>query len=1164
MKTRISVIIPIYNVQEFLEECLNSVINQTINNLDLNGYDRNLQIILVDDGSTDNSGIIAKKYAEDYVNIEYVYEENQGLGHARNHGCEFVEGDYIIFLDSDDIVPPNAYELMYNSAIENKSDMVIGNVLRFNSNHYWDSYIHQVSFSGTNSITHITKSPELFYDTTSWNKLIKYSFWKKHSFRFPEKILYEDIPVTIPMHYLANSVSLIYEPCYLWRFRDGISKSITQSTDDMTNLVDRLHVMGLVDDFFEKNVFQEELFKIKTKKWLKNDLMIFIDKLKIMSEEESEQYRDILCKYIKSNFSSDDFKVLNEIEKLKYEFLLENNFKKLIKLLNVESENYNSMDISTKNSEIIINNEEELFGASPYKITNYIHEGTKVKYIQKVSLEKNMIIINGFVIIPGLEDTNFNNRKYSFNLINTKTHEKIPLTHKDIEIDNLSTFRFKFYDRFSYSSAGYQIRIPYSLFNNEDFMGDNLIFGTFQQNNVSYNFPVGTAKKTLRDATENKVIFKNNNHFSIKYTLNNEIIINVSHIEFPYNKISSDNGYIYIHSENFNGDIYFQYENPNEKSNVIHLDYDYTKKAYIINMNELSIGKGKLIYENGSLVFHTKKRFFHFNSNNGQYTINTLNDYNYKINKYENSTVIESIDQSDSIFIIKSKLYSISNLKNQKINATLYIKDKKNLKRYDLAEGEYLNDENEFNFRFDLTDQKINKNLYQGFHDIFVEYDIEGNIFSNHLLLLKSCNLFYSDKNTHSYKLYRSNDSFLRMRVRKIRDSWELKHFNRKRILNREYKFFRYLPIKQNRIFFESMWGKNYSCNPRYFYEYIDKNHPEYECIWSLNDEHTPINGKGIRVRRSSLKYFYYMATSKYFVSNVDLDNDLIKRDNQVHIQTMHGTPLKTIGLDVEREFKSQYDKDKFTERTARYDFVPVQSDFVSNIIKKSFLYEKTVLKLGYPRTDILFTNNNENDILKLKNKMGLPLDKKVILYAPTWRYKNKFELMLDLQSLKENLSEEYILIFRLHHYSASVWTPPIDNEFIYNFSDYDSVEELYLISDLLITDYSSVMFDYSILDRPIILFTYDLEEYRDKIRGLYVDIEKNNPGPLLYTSKEVEDAILHLDEVESETKFLRKKFQEKFNQYECDNSSERMFDVMINFKKNSGILNRVKKILKK
>ena len=265
MKTRISVIIPVYNVQEFLEECINSVINQTINDFDLNGYDRNLQIILVDDGSTDSSGIIAKKYADEYDNIEYVYEENQGLGHARNHGCEFVDGDYIIFLDSDDIVPSNAYELMYNSAIKNKSDMVIGYVLRFNSTHYWHSKIHKISFSGTKDVTHITESPELFYDTTAWNKLIKFSFWKKHSFKFPEKILYEDLPVTIPMHYFANNVSLIYETCYLWRSRDGISKSITQSTDDMANLIDRLHVMDLVNDFFEKNVSQEDLFKIKTK-----------------------------------------------------------------------------------------------------------------------------------------------------------------------------------------------------------------------------------------------------------------------------------------------------------------------------------------------------------------------------------------------------------------------------------------------------------------------------------------------------------------------------------------------------------------------------------------------------------------------------------------------------------------------------------------------------------------------------------------------------------------------------------------------------------------------------------------------------------------------------------------------------------------------------------
>ncbi len=1163
MKTRISVIIPIYNVQEFLEECINSVINQTINNLELNGYDRNLQIILVDDGSTDNSGVIAKKYAEDNDYIEYVYEENQGLGHARNYGCEFVDGEYIIFLDSDDIVPPNAYELMYNSAIKNESDMVIGNVLRFNSNRYWKSNIHKISFSGTKEVTHITESTELFYDTTSWNKLIKFSFWNKYSFKFPEKILYEDIPVTIPMHYFANNVSLIYETCYLWRYRDGISKSITQLTDDMTNLTDRLHVMNLVDDFFEKNVSQQDLFEIKNKKWLKNDLMIFINKLKIMTEIESQEYRNTLCKYIKSNFSLDDFKVLNEIEKLKYKFLLENNFQKLIKLLDLETKNFDSIDISTKNSEIVINDEEELFGESQFKITDYIYEEDYVNYIQKVSLGKNNITINGFVVIPGLEDTNFNDRNYSFYIFNRKTHKKLPLEYKDIEIDNIPTsFNFKFHDKFSYNSAGYQIQIPYSMFENDiEFMGDNIICGTFQQNNISYNFQVGIAKDTLRDSTENKVIFKRNKLFSIKYTYNKEIIINISPVEFIYDKISSDNSNFYISSENFNGDIYLQ-NLKDPKSNCVPLEYDPEKKVYVMDLNKMSFAKGKLIHENGDLVFHKNKRFFHFNSDYGQYAINTLNDYNYKIEKFEKSTVIESINQSDSLFNIKSKMYHVSNVPNENVNATLYIQDNKNFKRYEIANGEYLNEEGCFNFNFNLANEDINSNFYQGFHDLLIEYNIEGDIFSTPLLLLKSCNLLFSDK-THSYKLYRSNDSFLRMRVRRIRESWELKHFNRKTILNREYKFFQYLPIKQNRIFFESMWGKKYSCNPRYLYEYIDKNHPEYECVWSLIDEHIPINGNGIRVRRGSLKYFYYLATSKYFVDNVDLDGDWIKRDNQVYIQTMHGTPLKTLGLDVETDFKSNLDKEKFIEKTYKYDFIPVQSDFVSKITKRCFLYEKTVLKLGYPRTDILFTNNNKNDILRLKKKMSLPLDKKVILYAPTWRYKNKFELMLDLESFRKNLSDEYILIFRLHHYSSSAWTPPTDNEFIYDFSDYDSVEELYLISDLLITDYSSVMFDYSILDRPILLFTYDLGEYRDKIRGLYVDIEKNNPGPLLYTSKEVEDAIVNIDKIESETKCLRKSFQEKFLHYECENSSEQIFNIMINYKKANGVFNRIKKFFK-
>ena len=181
----------------------------------------------------------------------------------------------------------------------------------------------------------------------------------------------------------------------------------------------------------------------------------------------------------------------------------------------------------------------------------------------------------------------------------------------------------------------------------------------------------------------------------------------------------------------------------------------------------------------------------------------------------------------------------------------------------------------------------------------------------------------------------------------------------------------------------------------------------------------------------------------------------------------------------------------------------------------------------------------------RLKEKLGLPKDKKVIMYAPTWRVRDKFELMLDLEKMKEKFSDEYVLILRLHHFSAKGWKGVPADGFVYDLTDYESIEDLYIITDILITDYSSVMFDYAVLDRPMLFFTYDLDEYRDKLRGFNIDIEKEAPGPLLYTSDEVLDAIEHLDETIENSKQRVDAFHEAYIPYECENSSEKVFNMM-------------------
>ena len=285
---KVSVIIPIYNVEEYLEECLQSVVDQTL---------EDLQVIMVDDGSLDGSTDIAKKFASRYDHFEYVRQVNGGLGNARNTGVKYAKGKYIIFLDSDDIVPDDAYEKMYLAAEKNHSEMVVGSVARFDSKKDHVSNLHEIAFRKYIDKTHITDNTDLIYDTTSWNKLILKEFWDRNHFEFPERILYEDIPVTIPMHYLANNVTMVQDVCYRWRIRDGANKSITQRADDFTNMRDRITVLRMVDKFFEENVKEQELWDAKYYKWLYIDLMIYVNNCIYLSDTESDVKKKIMSMY---------------------------------------------------------------------------------------------------------------------------------------------------------------------------------------------------------------------------------------------------------------------------------------------------------------------------------------------------------------------------------------------------------------------------------------------------------------------------------------------------------------------------------------------------------------------------------------------------------------------------------------------------------------------------------------------------------------------------------------------------------------------------------------------------------------------------------------------------------------------------------------------------
>ncbi|MFJ5964388.1 CDP-glycerol glycerophosphotransferase family protein [Bacillus sp. NPDC093026] len=366
------------------------------------------------------------------------------------------------------------------------------------------------------------------------------------------------------------------------------------------------------------------------------------------------------------------------------------------------------------------------------------------------------------------------------------------------------------------------------------------------------------------------------------------------------------------------------------------------------------------------------------------------------------------------------------------------------------------------------------------------------------------------------------------------------------------------LSVKKKTVVFESFNGKQFSCNPRAIYEYMKENHPEYTLIWSVKKGHeAPFREKGIYyINRLSLKWIFAMARAEYWVVNSRLPLWVPKPPHTTYLQTWHGTPLKRLAMDMDEVHmpgtNTKKYKKNFTKEASNWDYLISPNAYSTEIFTRAFQFQKTMIESGYPRNDFLHNENNEETMRTLKQKMNLPLNKKLILYAPTWRddqfYKKgeyKFDLDLDLHELRASIGDEYIIILRMHYLVAENFDLSPYEGFAYDFSHYEDIRDLYMISDLLITDYSSVFFDYANLKRPMLFYVPDIETYRDKLRGFYFDFEQEAPGPLVKDTASVVDWVRETEKADFTLPDSFAPFYDKFCYLESGESSKRVVEVV-------------------
>ena len=323
-------------------------------------------------------------------------------------------------------------------------------------------------------------------------------------------------------------------------------------------------------------------------------------------------------------------------------------------------------------------------------------------------------------------------------------------------------------------------------------------------------------------------------------------------------------------------------------------------------------------------------------------------------------------------------------------------------------------------------------------------------------------------------------------------------------------------------ILFNSFAGRKYDDSPKAIFEAMkaDPRFKGYRLVWAFHQpDKFQVDGAE-KIKTDGLNYFKTALAARVWVTNSSVERGLnFTGKHTFYFNTWHGTPMKKMGTDI-----GAGNTAFANEGESHFDVMMSQGHFETDVFSRSFKIPKEkFLEVGLPRNDIL-ANYTEEQRTTIRTRLGIKQNQTVILYCPTFREYDKDESLgvvmappMDLKRWERELGEGYVLLMRAH-YEVSKVMKIEDNEFVRNMTDYPDLNDLYIAADILISDYSSVFFDYSITGKPMLHFCYDYEKYSSK-RGMYFDIREKISGGL--NEDQVIERIKNIDTIAESKKTI-------------------------------------------
>ncbi|GIH75746.1 hypothetical protein Plo01_21750 [Planobispora longispora] len=1131
----ISVIVPIYNVEPYLGACLESLAAQTW---------RDVEVVMVDDGSPDASAEIARRYAADDPRFLLVRQPNRGLGAARNAGLRRASGEFFAFLDSDDMLPLHALETMAGDLLETGSDLVLGNVHRFGGRGLRQSPMHREVCARPARRTHVTEHDVLLRDRLVTNKLWRRSFWEEHAMGFPEGVLYEDIAVALPAHFRAKSVDVLTAPVYLWREREGEQLSITQDRARVDGAEDRFTAVRSVRSFLLGEGFARYV-PAWDRTVLDHDLPVFFAALQHGDDAFRRRFTELTAEYL-DDVDPGVLASVSSPRRVVWHLIRHGRIAEALEHL--------AWERSAEPQAVRRGARYHLgtpVGGLPAEVTRLRGDLTLRQQVDEVRWEDGRLVVEGRATLRYLRPTQRMHQQVFASLVQSGTGRQIRLPVTAVQAGSIGSPRTS---RKRRDWGGFRFVVDPAKLADGRAATWHVELMVLHRGMVRRERLRANGAETVREVRPGVKLLaeKDEGDFAIR----------IEPERFRLTARTVDGGRLRL-----TGRALADMADP-----VLHLIREpggpVVSRPLLpggtgedggfraeIDLRDVLPARAPRLGPAGpearALDARVEWRLRVVDGATSSPIVDDLPAIRHAAGDRE--IVVTASPAGEAVLRVQPPAAALEGAEWSE-GARLLLTGRiaggcsgfGGTPSHLVASRADYHDERLFPVRCDggrfeavvtpgavrslagtlpLPPGTYRLALRTPDRDLPLEATggaVVRGVPAGSGTPVRSVTSAPVTSASAAFALETDEAGNVVLTAEGDLTEEERGAPAQRALRGERYPAWRREPLRQA-VLFDSYGGRRFSDNPKAIYEELRRREPALDFLWVVRDGQAEPPEDVTPVRLNGGEYYEALARCRYVVVNTHLPVWFERREGQTVLQTWHGSAVRHLGLDLERPpFEAGEYRERLARRVAQWDFLVSPGPWCTEILRNAFRFEGTVLETGYPRNDVLSRPGGEETAERVRRRIGLPPGRKAILYAPTRREdrldgkgRPRFDFRLDADRMRDALGPGHVLLVRRHP-DVIGGSLRADGESVIDVSAYPDVNELFLVTDVLITDYSSAMVDFAVTGRPILLYAYDLERFRATAGGLYLGLDEL-PGPLLRSTEEVVAALRRLDRVAAE-----------------------------------------------